>query len=68
MAQQVVNNLFNFSTSALVEMTARTERERLLARFRDLVIMSASLSRFAGLAVGLCNQSFLALWTKDRTC
>ena len=64
MAQQVVNNLFNFSFSALAEMMVRKERDRLLTRFRDLLVISASLSMFAGMAVGLCNQSFMALWTK----
>ncbi len=66
LAQQVVNRLLDFSSSALAEMIVRQERERLLARFRDLVILSASFSAWAGLAVGLCNHSFLSLWTKDR--
>jgi O-antigen/teichoic acid export membrane protein len=66
LAQQVVNNLFNYSASAIAEMMVRQERERLLSRCRDLVVLTASLAVWAGLAVGLCSPSFLALWTKGR--
>ena len=66
LAQQFVSRLFDFSYSAFSEMIVRGERATLLARFRDLLILSASLAAWAGLAVALCNRDFLALWTKGQ--
>jgi O-antigen/teichoic acid export membrane protein len=66
LAQTVVNRLFDFSAAAFAEMMVLRERERLLVRFRDLMILSASLAAWAGSAVALCNPSFLVLWTKGR--
>ena len=63
LAQQIVYRPVDFSAAAFSEMMARGERDRLLARFRDLVVISASFAVWAGLAAGLCNQSFLAIWT-----
>ncbi len=64
MAQQVVFRLLDYSGAGLAEMIVRQERARLLVRFRDVVILSASFAVWAGLAVGLCNHDFVALWTK----
>jgi O-antigen/teichoic acid export membrane protein len=66
LGQTVVFRLLDFSVGALSEMLARQERERLLARFRDITILSASLSIWLALAVALCNDTFLVLWTKGR--
>ncbi len=66
LAQQVVFKLLDFSSSAFAEMMVRQERERLLARFRDLLMVTASLAVWAGLTVALCNQDFLVYWTKGR--
>jgi O-antigen/teichoic acid export membrane protein len=64
MAQQAVFRLGDYSYPALAEMIVRREKERFLARFRDLVILSTSLAVWAGLAMAVCNRSFLVLWTK----
>jgi O-antigen/teichoic acid export membrane protein len=64
LAQQIVYRPVDFSAAAFSEMMARGERDRLLTRFRDLVVISASFAVWAGLAAGLCNQSFLAIWTQ----
>jgi O-antigen/teichoic acid export membrane protein len=66
MAQQVVFRLLDYAGAGLAEMMVRQERERLLTRFRDVVIISASLAVWIGLAVALCNYDFLALWTKGE--
>jgi len=66
MAQQVVFRVFDYAGSGLAEMMVRKERERLVARFRDITILSAALAVWVGLAAGLCNHDFLALWTKNR--
>src|SRR5262249_51838191 len=66
MAQQVVFRVLDYSGAGLAEMVVRHERERLLNRFRDILIISASLSIWVGLAVALVNADFLALWTKGQ--
>jgi hypothetical protein len=47
-------------------MIVRKERENLRLRFRDVLILSASLAVWAGLGAAVCNSSFLALWTRGR--
>jgi O-antigen/teichoic acid export membrane protein len=66
LSQQMVYRLLDFSTAAFSEMIVRGEMERLRARFRDLVILSGSLSVAVGIAMALCNQSFLEIWTGKR--
>jgi O-antigen/teichoic acid export membrane protein len=66
MAQQVVYRLLDFSGAGLAEMIVRREQERLRARVRDVVIVSASFAVWVGLTVALCNHDFLVLWTQNR--
>jgi O-antigen/teichoic acid export membrane protein len=66
MAQQVVSRVLDYAAAGLAEMLVRGERDRLLERLRDVVIVSASFAVWVGLAVALCNHDFLALWTKKR--
>jgi O-antigen/teichoic acid export membrane protein len=66
LAQQVIYRVFDFSAIGLAEMLVRRERERLLLRFRDIVILSGSFAAWVALSVGLWNQSFLDLWTRGR--
>jgi O-antigen/teichoic acid export membrane protein len=66
LVQQMVSRLLDFSSAAFSEMIARGERARLQARFRDVVILTGSLSVAAGLTAALCNQSFLEIWTRGR--
>jgi len=64
LAQQVVARISDFSSSALGEMIVRGERDRLRQRFRELLIITASVAVFAGASVALCNGSFIAVWLK----
>lgn len=64
--QQVIFRLFDYSSSALAEMIVRGEKARLQARFRQIVVLSASLSVVAGVMFALCNTSFVTLWTSGR--
>lgn len=66
LAQQVVNRPLDFATAGFSEMIVRGERDRVFSRFRDLVVVSASLAVWAGLAVAICNDGFLFFWTKGR--
>ena len=66
MAQQIVYRLLDYASAGFAEMMVRRERERLLGRLRDLVIVSASLSAWVGLAVAICNHDFLGVWTKHK--
>jgi len=66
MVQQLVYRLFDFSAAAFSEMMVREERERLQMRFRDIVVLTGSVSVSVGLMMALCNQSFLHLWTRNR--
>ena len=66
LAQQVIFRLLDFSAAAFSEMMARGERARLLNRFRDIVILSGSLSVAIGLTVAVCNRSFLDIWTQGQ--
>jgi O-antigen/teichoic acid export membrane protein len=66
LSQQMVYRLLDFSTAAFSEMMVRGEKERLRNRFRDLVTLSGSLSVAVGIAMALCNQSFLEIWTGKR--
>jgi len=66
MAQQVVFRVLDYAGAGLAEMMVREERERLVARFRDIVILSAALATWVGLATALCNHDFLLLWTKGK--
>jgi O-antigen/teichoic acid export membrane protein len=64
--QQLVSRILDFSSAALSEMMARGERDRLLARYRDIVILTGSACVAVGLIAALCNQTFLQIWTRNR--
>jgi O-antigen/teichoic acid export membrane protein len=66
LAQQLVQRVMAFSAAALSEMIVRGERERLLRRFRDVVILAVSAAVFIGGGIALCNDSFLQVWLKGR--
>lgn len=62
LAQQFIARMFDYSSTPFAEMMVRNERERLHARFRDVVLLTGSLGVFlcVGLVVG--NASFVQLW------
>jgi len=64
--QQIVYRIFDYSSSALAEMIVRGEKSLLAVRFRQIVILSASLSVAAGTIFALCNHAFVTLWTSGR--
>lgn len=66
LAQQLIARIFDFSSSPFAEMMVRGERERLRARFRDVVILTASVGVVACLGVALGNGSFVHLWMQGR--
>lgn len=66
LAQQMVGKIFEMSSAGLTEMFVRGERDRLCARFRDLVLIAASLSVVAGAVAAVANSGFVAFWTKGR--
>lgn len=66
MAHQLISRIYNYSTAALAEMLVRGEQDRLRARFRDLVILSAAVGGWVTMSVALCNESFLKIWTAKR--
>jgi O-antigen/teichoic acid export membrane protein len=62
----LVWRIFDFSTPALAEMMVRGERDRLLRRFREITVFSASLSVVGGTLLAVCNSSFVWLWTGGK--
>lgn len=63
---QIVGRIWDYSTSAMAEMMVRGEREILLRRFREIVILTANLSVAAGIMYAICNSSFVTFWTSGR--
>jgi O-antigen/teichoic acid export membrane protein len=63
LANQLVWRPFDFSYPMLSEMVARGEKNRLLHRFKGLVILTTSLSVLAAVMFALCNSPFVAIWT-----
>jgi len=51
------------SAPAFSEMMARGEREKLEERFKDILVISASLSGMAAVGFAACNSLFVGLWT-----
>jgi hypothetical protein len=47
-------------------MVARNEHERLCRRFRNLVVLIASLGAFLGVSFALCNSLFVQVWTGGK--
>jgi O-antigen/teichoic acid export membrane protein len=50
----------------LFEMNTRHERERLTERYRTMVLLTASLGAFLGVALILCNSFFVQTWTAGK--
>jgi O-antigen/teichoic acid export membrane protein len=66
LAFQLVTKPFDFSTSAFAEMVARGERALLQRRFREVLLLVASGAVFVGAGVAVCNESFVAAWTRGK--
>jgi O-antigen/teichoic acid export membrane protein len=50
----------------LYEMQVRGETERLRARFKDIVLLTASLGAFLGVSFALCNSLFVSVWLNHK--
>lgn len=66
LAQQLISRIFDFASSPFAEMMVRGERERLRARFRDVIILTASVGVFVCLGIAVGNGSFVQLWMHGR--
>lgn len=66
LANQLIWRPFDFAYPMLAEMVARGEEQRFRHRFRGLVTLTASLSVLGAVAFALCNQPFIAVWTKGN--
>jgi O-antigen/teichoic acid export membrane protein len=62
----LVWRIFDFSTPVLAEMMVRGERDRLLRRFREITVFSASVSIVGGTLLAVCNGPFVWLWTGGK--
>lgn len=66
LAQQMVGKLYEFCAGGFTEMIVRGERDRLWKRFRDIVIVTASLSILIGVIGAVSNAGFVRWWTGGR--
>ena len=57
---------YSAASPGLCEMLARNETERLRYRFKNLVVLTASLGVFMGVAFALCNSLFITVWTGGK--
>lgn len=64
--QQTIYRIFDYSSTAFAEMIVRGEREVLARRFRQVVVLSTSLSVAAAALFAVCNKPFVHLWTAGR--
>lgn len=64
--QQTIYRIFDYSSSAFAEMIVRGERELLARRFRQVVVLSTSLSVAAAAVFAVCNKPFVDAWTGGR--
>ncbi len=60
---QLVYRIFDSACLPLAEMMVRGESDRLLFRFKSIVVLSASLAVLAGVMFAACNQPFVRWWT-----
>lgn len=54
------------ASPAFSEMIVRGERQLLQSRFKEVVILTASLSGFCAVGFALCNSDFVRVWTHGR--
>jgi O-antigen/teichoic acid export membrane protein len=67
LAEPLMCRPYGASLPGLFEMSARGEKERLLNRFRDIVLFTASLGAFLAAGFVLCNYLFVQIWTSGKT-
>lgn len=57
---------FGAALPGLFEMLARGETGRLRHRFKDMVVLTASLGAWLGVSFALCNSLFIHVWTSGK--
>jgi O-antigen/teichoic acid export membrane protein len=62
----IVWRIADYSVPALSEMVVRREHARLLARFRDIAVLMASLGLLCGTLFALNNSAFVQVWTAGK--
>ena len=63
---QLIYRIFDYSAPSLAEMMVRGERELLFRRFKQIAVVSASLSLAGGTLFALCNGAFVQVWTAGK--
>lgn len=63
---ELIGRIINSAGPMLSEMVVRHETERLRSRFRDIVEVTGSISVFAAVALAVCNQPFVRIWTGGK--
>lgn len=66
LVRQLMFQPFGSAAPGLFEMMSRNESERLRSRFRNLVVLIASLGVFLATAFTLCNSLFVHVWTNGK--
>lgn len=66
MAFPLMTRPYGAALPGLYEMVARGEMERLKARFRTIVQLTASLGMFLAGTYVLCNGLFVGIWTSGK--
>jgi O-antigen/teichoic acid export membrane protein len=64
--QMAIYRIFDYSSAAFAEMMVRGERAKLASRFRQVTVVSASLSVAAASIFAVCNSAFVNIWTNGR--
>jgi O-antigen/teichoic acid export membrane protein len=63
LVRQLIFQPFGAASPGLCEMAARREFGRLYSRFKNLVVLCASLGVYCGVIFAMCNSFFVAVWT-----
>jgi O-antigen/teichoic acid export membrane protein len=64
LVRQIIFQPTAAASAGMCEMLARKETERLKHRFRNLVVLTASLGVWGSVAFALCNSLFIQVWTR----
>jgi O-antigen/teichoic acid export membrane protein len=66
LVSQLIWRISDTAGPAFSEMIVRGERQKLLTRYRETVILTASLSGFCAVGFALCNSVFVTVWTAGK--
>jgi O-antigen/teichoic acid export membrane protein len=66
MLSQLLYQVFDYSTPSLSEMMVRGERDRLQARYANLLSVSMALAGVAAVIYAGCNSCFITVWTRGK--